>query len=67
MNIPVIGIHTPQQSAALQASTGMRLTITRRGAVLVPAQDFKGLLDPYEQTDRESWLSTPGAFEGDAA
>lgn len=65
--IPVIGVHTPQQTAALQAATGLLLTISRHGARLVRPADFKGLLDPYEQTDRDSWLSTPGAFAGDAA
>lgn len=65
--IPVIGIHTPQQTAALQAATGMLLTISRQGARLVSPDDFKGYLDGYNQTDRDSWMSTPGAFAGDAA
>ena len=65
--IPAIGVHTPQQTAALQAATGLLLTISRHGARLVCPAEFKGLLDPYEQTDREGWLSAPGAFEGDAA
>jgi len=65
--IPVIGVHTPQQTAALQAATGMLLTISRNGARLVRTSDFKSLLDPYEQTDRQSWLSIPGAFAGGAA
>lgn len=65
--IPVIGLHTPQQTAALQQATGMLVSISRKGARLVPRASFKGLLDPCEQVDAESHLSTLGAFEGDAA
>ena len=66
-SIPVIGLHTPQQTAALQQATGMLVSISRKGARLVSRSDFKSLLDPYEQVERESHLSTMGAFEGDAA
>lgn len=65
--IPVIGLHTPDQTAALQAATGMLVCISRHGARLVPRGTVKSLLDPYEQTDAESYLSTLGAFQGDAA
>lgn len=43
--IPVIGLHTPEQTAALQAATGMIVTISRRGARLVPVASFKILID----------------------
>lgn len=66
-SIPVIHLHTPQQTAKLQADTGMLVTIGRNGARLVSRTDFNGLLDAYEQTDREAWLSTPGAFSPEAA
>lgn len=66
-SIPVIGLHTPQQTAALQQSTGMLVSISRTGARLVSRKDFTGLLDDYELADRQSYLSTLGAFEGDAA
>lgn len=66
-SIPVIGLHTPQQTAALQQATGMLVSISRNGARLVSRADFKSLLDPYEQVERESHLSTLGAFAGDAA
>ena len=66
-SIPVIGLHTPQQTEALQQSTGMLVSISRSGARLVSRNDFKSLLDDYELTDRVSYLSALGAFEGDAA
>ncbi len=67
MNIPVIGVHTPQQVTDLQAATGMLVSIGRNGMKLVQPDAFKGLLDPYEQTDRNAWLAQMGAFRGDAA
>lgn len=65
-SIPVIGLHTPQQTAALQEATGMLVTIGRNGARLVQRTNFKGLLDAYNLVDVESHLSDVGAL-GDAA
>ncbi|MDD5405043.1 MAG: hypothetical protein PHZ14_10980 [Sulfuricella sp.] len=49
--IPVIGLHTPAQTAALQQATGMQVVIGRRGARLVPVESFKGLID-IEETNQ---------------
>ena len=65
--IPVIGLHTPQQTADLQAAIGMLVTIGRNGARLVQETDFKGLLDDYEQVDLESRLSSYADFKGECA
>lgn len=64
--IPVIGLHTPQQTAALQEATDMLVTIGRNGARLVQRTDFKGLLDAYERVEFDSRLSDVGSL-GDAA
>lgn len=65
-SIPYIGPIKADKLAKMQEDTGMTIVINRRGARLVHRNDFKSLLDPYEQVENESRLSDCGQL-GDAA
>lgn len=52
-SIPDIGLHTPEQTAALQQATGMLVTIGRNGARLVQPSAFKCLLESDAQPERD--------------
>jgi hypothetical protein len=50
MNISVIGVHTPAQVDALQASTGMDMRIGRNGAYLAPKDHYAALVEQAESS-----------------
>lgn len=54
-------LNTPQSVASLEQITGMKAVICRTGVKLV------SVIDEYDLVDRQSYLSAPGSFEGDAA
>ncbi|MBZ0105417.1 MAG: hypothetical protein K8H84_07270 [Sulfuricella denitrificans] len=56
-------LNSPQAVAALEQITGMKAVICRAGVKLVSAS----VIDDYDLVDRQSYMSTMGAFAGDAA